>query len=285
MFKRLKAIFYAFLADAYFRSGKFDRGMTALSKVIEAQPNNPAAYNDRGFAFQAMGNHPRSIDDFDKALEIEPRLAIAHFNRGISWKLLGDFDRAIADQSRAVALIPRFAEAHGELGVVYQCRHDFDRSIESLTTAIALTPEHRSHLKHRGLALFYRGDFTTAAADLQQVADFENDASAMLLLYLARMKAGEAAIWVLEKHAARLTKRQWPAAMVELYLGRLTPDAALAGAATPEQRAEAQFYLGEWHLMRNKPADAKQALQMAAQSCPAWFIEHIGATVALKRLE
>ena len=57
------------------------------------------------------------------------------------------------------------------------------------------------------------------------------------------------------------------------------------GAATnSDERAEAQFYLGEWHLLRNHREEAIKALKAAAQSCPPWFTEHAGAVAELKRL-
>ena len=75
--------------------------MFYLSKVIKLQPRNPAAYNDRGVAFQGMRTYASSIADFDQAISLNPRLAMAYFNRGISRKFLGDFDRVISDQMGA----------------------------------------------------------------------------------------------------------------------------------------------------------------------------------------
>jgi rhomboid protease GluP len=64
----------------------------------------------------------------------------------------------------------------------------------------------------------------------------------------------------------------------------MTVEAVLAAATTPEEAAEAQFYLGEWHLMRNDRANAEDALRRAVQSLPPFFSEYMGAVVALERL-
>lgn len=288
MFKRLRAIFFQSFhhsrADYSFERNRYNRAISELSKAIRVNPNNPAAYHDRGVAHQALSNYAESIDDFDKALEIAPGFAITYFSRGISWKSLGKFDRAIADQIQAIALFPDSADAHGELGVVYQCRFDLDASIASLTTALKLAPREPSHVKHRGLAHFHRGDFKAAAADLERALDLATDASAMLFLYLANAKAGENAHLSLERHATKLNDGQWPAAMAQLYLGRLSVASAVAAATTAEERAEAHFYVGEWHLVHDRRAEARKALQMAAQSCPTWFIEHTAAIAELSRL-
>jgi lipoprotein NlpI len=288
MFKRLTSIFFHSFhyskADSSFGHSEYNRAISDLSKAIQANPNNPAAYHDRGIAHQALGDYRESIDDFDKALEIA-RLPVTYFSRGISWKFLGKFDRAIADQTQAIALLPSLADAYGELGVVYQCGLDFDASIASLTTALDLAPRESSHFKHRGLALFYRGDFKAAAADLERALDLANDAYAMLFLYLARAKTSENPTLALERCASKLTDARWPAAIFQLYLGRLSVDSAVAAAATPDELAEAQFYVGEWHLIHDRRAEARKAFQMAAQSCPTWFSEYPAAIAELKRME
>src|SRR5664279_1441883 len=129
MFKRLAIAYYYLLADRCGRRGDHSRAMFYLSKVIKLQPRNPAAYNDRGVAFQGMRTFASSVADFDQAINLNPRLAIVYFNRGISRKFLGDFDRVIADQTRAISLDPKLADAYGELGFAYQCKEDFELSI------------------------------------------------------------------------------------------------------------------------------------------------------------
>src|SRR5215831_355092 len=47
--------------------------------------------------------------------------------------------------------------------------------------------------------------------------------------------------------------------------------------------AEAEFYIGEWHLHARRRTEAIAALQVAAKSCPRWFMEHTAAVMKLKR--
>jgi lipoprotein NlpI len=57
-----------------------------------------------------------------------------------------------------------------------------------------------------------------------------------------------------------------------------------AAATTPAQTCEAQFYVGEWKLLRGDKAGATAAWQAAADSCPRSFTERKGASAELKRL-
>ena len=282
MLRRLKTIFYYSKADAAMRRGRFDRAASDLSKVLQANRDNAAAHHDRGVALQGMGNYRGAIDEFDRAIAINPRLATAYASRGISWKFLGDFDRAIADQTDAIALAPRLSDPHGELGVVHYCKQDFDEAILSLNTAIALAPRNPEYVKYRGITLFCRGDFQAAAIDLKQAFDIAHDVYALLFLCLARVKMGE--VTQLETEARKLRNWHWPSAITELYLGKRPASSVLAAAGTADERAEAQFYLGQWHLCRGNRDEARIALQAAAQSCPKWFVEHTAAVAELERL-
>jgi hypothetical protein len=73
--------------------------------------------------------------------------------------------------------------------------------------------------------------------------------------------------------------------VIEFYLGRRSPDEMLSAAVNPEQRCEAQFYLGEWHLLRGNSSKAKSALQAAADTCPKSSDAYQGAVADLGRLK
>jgi hypothetical protein len=73
--------------------------------------------------------------------------------------------------------------------------------------------------------------------------------------------------------------------VIDLYLGRRTAGEILSAASKPEERCEAQFYLGEWHLLRGKGADAKSALRSTVETCPKISDAYQGAVADLMRLE
>jgi tetratricopeptide (TPR) repeat protein len=139
-------------------------------------------------------------------------------------------------------------------------------------------------LRNLGYARFNRGDFAVAALHLQEAVDRTN-AYSILWLYLASARAGrQDAKMDLEKMAAGLKPAEWPFPVIRLFLGQATPEVMLAAANNPEQRCEAQYYLGEWHLLRDARANAIKVLQEAVKGCPKDFIEYTGALAELKRL-
>jgi rhomboid protease GluP len=72
--------------------------------------------------------------------------------------------------------------------------------------------------------------------------------------------------------------------VIELYLGRQGPDATLKAANNDVERCQAQFYIGEWHLLRQHFTEAAAALRAAAANCPKTRLEYDGAAAEVKRL-
>jgi rhomboid protease GluP len=56
-------------------------------------------------------------------------------------------------------------------------------------------------------------------------------------------------------------------------------------AGNSEERCEAHFYIGEWHLMRGSENEALPALRSAVGMCPTEFAEYEGAVAELGRIE
>ena len=136
----------------------------------------------------------------------------------------------------------------------------------------------------RGFAYFYQGNFKAAAAALSRANELEEDAYSVIWRYLARERGGENGTAELEADAARLKSTDWPYPVIELYLGRRSPAEMLSAASKAEERCEAQFYNGEWHLLGGNRAAAATALQAATDICSKDFVEYKGVVAELKRL-
>ena len=106
----------------------------------------------------------------------------------------------------------------------------------------------------------------------------------MLWLYIARARANEDGAAELSALAVKLKTKEWPYPMTELFLSKQSPEATLQAAGTPDNRCEAQFYIGEWRVTRGEREAAVDLLKAAAESCPKTFIEYEGAVAELKRL-
>ena len=163
---------------------------------------------------------------------------------------------------------------------------DFNAAIADYSEAIRINPGNPVGYRARGFANFYAAHYDAAASDLARaVADKPADAYPALWLYIARTRSGDqTAAAELTANAKQLKQTDWPYAVVELFLGQRTPEATLATPGNDNDRCEAQFYIGEWQLLRAEHSAAIESLKNAASTCPKDFVEATDAQAELKRL-
>jgi lipoprotein NlpI len=189
------------------------------------------------------------------AKETRGNRVLAHNNRGNAHSAKGDQAKAIADYGEALKLDPRYAWAYSNRG--------------------------RAHL--------FSGEAAKARADFQELRKLDpTSLYAALWLDIADRRSGQPS--TLEKASARLDLKSWPGPIVRLFLGRASPEQALAAAnhANPRTKrarvCELNFYAGELALARGDKAEARRRLEMAASDCPAGLIELTSARAELAAL-
>jgi lipoprotein NlpI len=245
------------------------------------------AYNNRGSAYQAKGDNDRAIADYNQAIRLDPKYAIAYNGRGNAYRAKGDNDRAIADYDQAIRLDPKFAFAYYNRGNAYSDKGDNDRAIADYSEAIKIYPKYTGAYFSRGRAELYSGGLPKALADLNQASELNpKDAYTMLWLDLVNKRSNLPSR--LDEATKQVDMTKWPAPIIRLYLGQLTPEATLAAAddANPETKkghvCEVNFYNGELALQRSAKDEAARMFKLAAADCPKNFIEYDGAIAELK---
>ena len=59
------------------------------------------------------------MEDYDKAIELDPNDAAAYYNRGDFYSNLGQYERAIEDYDKAIQLNPDAADAYSLRSLCY----------------------------------------------------------------------------------------------------------------------------------------------------------------------
>jgi tetratricopeptide (TPR) repeat protein len=269
---------------AYATEGDYDRAMQDLDQGVQLDPTNAMPYQNRAFAYQRKGDHDQAIQDYDKAIQLDPNNVLSYLNRGDVYASKGDHDRAIQDYDQAIELDPKSAVAYLNRGDAYESKGDYGRAIQDYDQAIQLNPMNADTHNGRGRAYFYQGNFKAAAAAFSRANELADNGYSIIWRYLARERGGDNGAAELEANAVRLKREEWPYPLIELYLAARSPAEVLSLAGKPEERCEAQFYIGEWHLLRGNRAAAATHLQAAADVCPKDFLEYKAALAELRRL-
>ena len=200
-----------------------------------------------------------------------------------------DADRAIAASRRLPpSALPGFAfEARADVASRLFEAGDLDRAIVQYEAALDATqgnsPERALALRQRGIAHFFRKKPRDAADDLARaVAMAPDDGYAALWLTIVRDRTDLPPSTQALTEA--LTSADWPSPLLRFYLGETDPAELDHAVDTgdprlfPTRRCEADFYLGEWHLMRHENDAARPLLIGARAECPHDFVEYRAAS-------
>jgi tetratricopeptide (TPR) repeat protein len=87
------------------------KGLNYYDEAIQFNPNNTAAWNNKGIALAELGNYTGSIFCFEKAIKINSSLAVAYSNEGASLDKMGNHTQALGCYDNATGLDPLLAEA------------------------------------------------------------------------------------------------------------------------------------------------------------------------------
>ena len=101
------------------RLDQHQAALKAYTELIEQSPPYPAAYNNRGYTYNLLGNYELALTDFDQALRYENDLAYTRCNRGLALLGLGQAAAGLADIQHGLALDPTNAYGYRNLGIYH----------------------------------------------------------------------------------------------------------------------------------------------------------------------
>jgi lipoprotein NlpI len=275
--------------SAYLDKRDYDRAIADYDQAIRLDPKNANVYTNRGNAYRSKGDYDRAIADQDQAIRLDPKYALAYNNRGSAYGSKGDYDRAIADYDQAIRLDPKSALAYRNRGSEYGIKGDYDRAIADEDQAIRLDPKYAKAYFTRGLLNIYAGALPKPLADLNQASELDPKYP-YTELWLDIVNKRSNLPSRLAQAMAQIDMTKWPAPVIRLYLGQLTPAAVYAAADDPNantkrgQSCGANFFSGELALQQGVKVEAARLFRLAAADCPKDFIERPAANEELKAL-
>lgn len=306
--------------NVFLDADKYDAAIADFNRAIITSPNYALAYNSRGAAYYSKGNLNAALADLDTAIKLKPDYGNAYWNRARVYASRNDNPKALADFNEAIRFKPQEAGIYDERGVIRSVGDDDTGAVADFTKAIALDPKMASAFNHRGNSYFALGKIDAALADYDSAIRFEpdfsdpytnrgrielfhrnrpadaakdlangvrldpNDIYAVIWLHIARTRNGTADHAELAANAARLGPGSWPRPLLDLFLGRTTPEAVRHAAGDADENCEADFYLGAFDLEKNVRDDAKKLIAAAARECSADMLEKAAAAAELARL-
>ncbi|HTB63471.1 MAG TPA: tetratricopeptide repeat protein [Opitutales bacterium] len=221
---------------------KYDKGdlsgaLAELDQAIAAAPTPQAEYlNDRALVQLARNDFATSIADATKAIAINPKLGAAFGNRALAEQDNGNFTAAIADFTQGIALQPAFAPYYGYRGELLQNQNDFAGAVADYDKFISLQSSAGPAVRLYRYVLLRRlgrdsGDFASTVASWSD---------------------------------------SWTKNIGLFLLGKMSEADLLTAAESgpPEsgndRQCQANYYIGEMHLINKDPAGARPFIALAS---------------------
>ena len=170
---------------------------------------------------------------------------------------------------------------------MYEDKGQFDQAIADYDRAIQL--DSKSGYFSRGIAYLYSGNLAKALADESQATALDP-------------KGSYAALWLdivgqrnnipsnLSQAISQIDMTAWPAPIIRMFLGQLTPASALAAADDPDagkkagQVCDVNFFSAELALRTGRKDEARDLFRLAASGCLKTYIAYAAANAELKAL-
>lgn len=307
------------------KTGKAREAITDFNMALALNPDSFNAFCLRGAAYDHLGNYEKAIIDYDKAIALKPAPLPTYLAKGIAYGKLGLSDKAIKEFTRLIKIYPEYSKAFYERAKIYKKTGNNDKAIADFTRLVTLTPENRFVYYRRAKAYRDTGRYNKAIADYSKALGLKPDFYSVYYmralvyrfseqygkamadynkkietdpenpyLYLFRYIASEHGNRnegnVLQTFADNFTSAQWISAVVDLYLGKITPRACLkqANHTNPqtdrEQKCEAYYYIGEYYLFMNNKTRAEEFFNKCLNTGINQFLEYDMARFELDKL-
>jgi tetratricopeptide (TPR) repeat protein len=156
-------------------TGNLEKALDNLDQSLAIKPDMHEAWNNRGFALNALGRREEAIASYDKALAIKPDMHEAWYNRGFALNALGRREEAIASYDKALAIKPDKHEAWNNRGNALNALGRREEAIASYDKALAIKPDKHEAWYNRGFALNALGRREEAIASYDKALAIKPD--------------------------------------------------------------------------------------------------------------
>jgi tetratricopeptide (TPR) repeat protein len=287
--------------------------VAAYSEAIAADPTNYMTHYRRGVVYQLAGQYELALADFDQAVKLSPTplslealgtrvsdsrhrpthtLGLVSLLRTTRAEVLLRLNRpqdALGDLDTAIQLDPRKSHVYYSRGILRAMTGSYDAGIADFDVILARRGQVQWYFG-RGLARYFKGDWSEAAGDfLQAVQRAQGNDAYLIWLAKAHLRAG------IPLYAEQFAKmgpegQAWP--VVEAFMSDHDPaqfisgvrvGSRTAGAGDPAARCKAALFMGEWLTIRKAGAGARDMFAEAADVCQPLSLEHAAAAAELKR--
>lgn len=148
-----------------------ERAIADFDEIIRRDPADAAAFRIRGYLHVKLGTYTDALGDFATAMRLDPGNADNYAGRALAFGAMKKYKEAQQDCSEAVRLDPHFVFPHTTRGWVYECSNKYDEAIADYSESIRLSPVNPDLYLRRGKARCCVWDCEGAIADYKKAVE------------------------------------------------------------------------------------------------------------------
>lgn len=197
-------IFFSYLSNS--QSHIWQNSMSLYTDMLDKNPGNFIAYNNRGTIFLKAGDYQKAESDFMNALNYNSKYATAYNNMGLLMHNKSDYDNAIKYFSKAIELNNSYAEAYFNMGLSYFRKNETDKAIELYKKSLEIDNNFAIAYNNLGNAYVTKEQPNDAILNFQKAVEIDpNYSVAHYNLAVSYLKIGNNSLGINSmKTAARL---------------------------------------------------------------------------------
>ena len=158
-------------------SGRYQEALTDLDKAVEMKPDDRFAWNNRGWALFNLGRYAEALVSLDKSLELDPTYLSAQTRRDTVLKKLSSeeqiahYARQLADHPQSYRILVAYAD-------VLRQAQKYEEAVSIYRRTLEIFPESYESQRNCAAVLLELGQFQPALLMLNQAVEADPNCAA-----------------------------------------------------------------------------------------------------------
>jgi tetratricopeptide (TPR) repeat protein len=260
------------------RIGRFTHEIAAYSLAVRCIGNRAFPYVALGNAYMALRMPRKALANYIVALDCKPDNYSALALKAEALLMMECYQDALATFDLSLKHNPDDADALNGRAIAHLARGLIANAGADWRQQLTLLPLARSSA--RACVALRLADYALALPELERTLANEPSDPYWDLYRLTSLRRLDRPTG----NACYAPCQEWPAPLIALHAGQMTPDEVLYRAGNGERRTEALFQLGILALRRD-PAEARCLWQQVVSRSAPTMIEYAAACHELARLD
>ncbi|GHO47840.1 tetratricopeptide repeat protein [Ktedonospora formicarum] len=151
-----------------FNNHQFTQALAAFDQVINANPQDLAAYFNKAKTLEQLGRKEEALHVYDQCIQLDPTYNGVYYEKGVLLSALNRIEEALQAYEQSLHIQPDHASTYYNIACIFGRYGRSAEALDFLDTTLQLDPRHSKAHYNRGGVLFDLGRYQEALEDFDQ---------------------------------------------------------------------------------------------------------------------